>query len=80
MNLFVAEALQELDLKLAGDLIFETVVDEEFGGVNGTLAGRVRGYAGGCSRDHGAVVSANLRGAARRTHRSHHILPARAVC
>ena len=23
---------------------FETVVDEEFGGVNGTLAGRVRGY------------------------------------
>src|ERR1700722_13584892 len=44
MNLFIAEALQALDLSLAGDLIFETVVDEEFGGVNGTLAGRLRGY------------------------------------
>jgi len=44
MNLFVAQALQELDVKLAGDLIIEAVVDEEFGGVNGTLAGRVRGY------------------------------------
>ncbi len=44
MNLFVAQALQELDLKLAGDLTIEAVVDEEFGGVNGTLAGRVRGY------------------------------------
>ncbi len=45
INLFVAEALQKLDLHLAGDLIFETVVDEEFGGVNGTLAGRLRGYS-----------------------------------
>lgn len=44
MNLFVAQALRELDLKLAGDLTIESVVDEEFGGVNGTLAGRVRGY------------------------------------
>ena len=44
MNLFVAEAVQELGLKLDGDMIFETVVDEEFGGVNGTLAGRIRGY------------------------------------
>jgi len=44
MNLFVVEALEELKVRLAGDLIFETVVDEEFGGVNGTLAGRVRGY------------------------------------
>ena len=44
MNLFVAEALHELHVQLAGDLIVETVVDEEFGGVNGTLAGRVRGY------------------------------------
>src|SRR6202035_2509203 len=37
INLFVAEALQELDVHLAGDLTVETVVDEEFGGVNGTL-------------------------------------------
>jgi acetylornithine deacetylase len=44
MNLFVVEALEELQLRLAGDLVFETVVDEEFGGVNGTLAGRLRGY------------------------------------
>ncbi|MCX6622208.1 MAG: M20/M25/M40 family metallo-hydrolase [Acidobacteria bacterium] len=43
-NLFVAEALAELGIELKGDLIFETVVDEEFGGVNGTLAGRLRGY------------------------------------
>jgi acetylornithine deacetylase len=43
-NLFVLEALANLDLKLAGDLVFETVVDEEFGGSNGTLAGRLRGF------------------------------------
>jgi acetylornithine deacetylase len=42
-NLFVAEALTELGITLAGDLTIETVVDEEFGGVNGTLAGRVSG-------------------------------------
>ncbi len=44
MNLFVAEAVEELGLRLAGDLTVESVVDEEFGGVNGTLAGRLRGY------------------------------------
>lgn len=43
-NLFVAQALDDLGLGLAGDLTIESVVDEEFGGVNGTLAGRVRGY------------------------------------
>ncbi|HEX4771266.1 MAG TPA: M20/M25/M40 family metallo-hydrolase [Bryobacteraceae bacterium] len=43
-NLFVLEALAGLGLQLAGDLIFETVVDEEFGGANGTLAGRLRGF------------------------------------
>jgi acetylornithine deacetylase len=37
-------ALNELDLRLAGDLTIETVVDEEFGGANGTLACRLRGY------------------------------------
>ncbi|HLM98105.1 MAG TPA: M20/M25/M40 family metallo-hydrolase [Bryobacteraceae bacterium] len=46
MNLFIAESLSELGLHLAGDLIFETVIDEEFGGVNGTLAGRLRGFNG----------------------------------
>lgn len=44
MNLTVVRALREAGIVLAGDLIFETVVDEEFGGVNGTLAGRLRGY------------------------------------
>ena len=44
MNLTVLKALRRLDAKLHGDLIFESVVDEEFGGANGTLAGRVRGY------------------------------------
>jgi acetylornithine deacetylase len=43
-NLFVVEALNQLGIELKGDLLFETVVDEEFGGVNGTLAGRLRGY------------------------------------
>ncbi len=44
MNLTVLRVLARLGWKLRGDLIFETVVDEEFGGANGTLAGRVRGY------------------------------------
>ncbi len=44
ISLFLMEALSELNIRLAGDLTFETVIDEEFGGVNGTLAGRVRGY------------------------------------
>jgi acetylornithine deacetylase len=43
-NLFVVEALAELGIRLQGDLTFESVVDEEFGGVNGTLAGRLAGY------------------------------------
>ncbi len=42
----VMRVLQEMDLQLKGDVIAETVVDEEFGGVNGTLAGRVRGDNG----------------------------------
>lgn len=46
MNLTVVRVLRELRAKLSGSLIFETVVDEEFGGVNGTLAGRLRGYNG----------------------------------
>ena len=43
-NLFVMECVSELNLPLKGDLLFESVVDEEFGGSNGTLAGRLRGY------------------------------------
>jgi len=43
-NLFVMESLSKLGLPLAGDLVFESIVDEEFGGANGTLAGRLRGH------------------------------------
>jgi acetylornithine deacetylase len=43
-NLFVIETIRDLGLQLDGDLLFESVVDEEFGGVNGTLGGRVRGF------------------------------------
>ncbi|MCG3162627.1 MAG: N-formyl-4-amino-5-aminomethyl-2-methylpyrimidine deformylase [Acidobacteria bacterium] len=42
--LVAVEALKEAGVKLRGDLLVETIVDEEFGGVNGTLAGRLRGH------------------------------------
>lgn len=42
--LVAARCASELGLELKGDLILETVVDEEFGGANGTLACRLRGY------------------------------------
>jgi acetylornithine deacetylase len=51
-NLFVIEALAALGIRLCGDLVFETVVDEEFGGVNGTLAGRLMGF-----NADGAIIS-----------------------
>ncbi|MBI3650763.1 MAG: M20/M25/M40 family metallo-hydrolase [Acidobacteria bacterium] len=41
--LLAVEALKEAGVRLRGDLLLETIVDEEFGGVNGTLAARVRG-------------------------------------
>jgi acetylornithine deacetylase len=43
-HLFLAESLNNLGLKLKGDLTIESVVDEEFAGVNGTLAGRLKGF------------------------------------
>jgi acetylornithine deacetylase len=42
--LTATRCIRELGLELKGDLILETVVDEEFGGANGTLACRLRGY------------------------------------
>jgi len=42
--LLAVEMLRELGIELKGDLLLETIVDEEFGGVNGTLAARVRGH------------------------------------
>jgi acetylornithine deacetylase len=44
-NLFVLEALNKMNVQLNGDLLFESVADEEFGGSNGTLASRLRGFA-----------------------------------
>jgi acetylornithine deacetylase len=44
VNLLVAHAVRDLGIPLRGDLTIESVVDEEFGGVNGTLAGRLRGH------------------------------------
>ncbi|HYK90558.1 MAG TPA: M20/M25/M40 family metallo-hydrolase [Acidobacteriota bacterium] len=42
--LLALKILKELGIQLRGDLLAETVVDEEFGGVNGTLAGRLMGH------------------------------------
>ncbi len=41
-SIMVVRALQELDIRLHGDLLVESVVDEEFGGCNGTLAARLK--------------------------------------
>jgi acetylornithine deacetylase len=45
VNLMVVKALQSAGVKLKGDVILESVVDEENGG-NGTLACVLRGYTG----------------------------------
>ena len=42
--LMAARCIRDLGLELKGDLILETVVDEEFGGAHGSLACRLRGY------------------------------------
>lgn len=38
------QALDETGISLSGDVWIESVVDEEFGGANGTLACRLKGY------------------------------------
>lgn len=43
-TLFVLKILSDLKLRLKGDVYFESVVDEENAGSNGTLASRLRGY------------------------------------
>lgn len=42
--LHALRCLVECGLRLAGDVLVETTVDEEFGGANGTLACRLRGH------------------------------------
>ncbi len=43
-SLFAVRAVRDLGLPQRGDVIVESVVDEEWGGSNGTLAARLRGY------------------------------------
>ncbi len=43
-TLFVLKILSEHNIQLKGDLYFESVVDEENAGSNGTLASRIRGH------------------------------------
>jgi len=64
--MMTAEMLREAGLILKGDLLIETIVDEEFGGVNGTLAARVRGHnadaAVVCEPSQGVVCPAQMGG------------------
>lgn len=41
-SVLTVKALNDLGIKLKGDLMVESVVDEEFGGANGTLAARLK--------------------------------------
>jgi acetylornithine deacetylase len=43
-SIMAVRCLQELGVKLQGDFYIESVVDEEMGGANGTLASRLRGH------------------------------------
>ncbi|MDR4887499.1 M20/M25/M40 family metallo-hydrolase [Fredinandcohnia sp. QZ13] len=43
-SMMALKLLNELGIRLKGDVIIESVVDEEYGGANGTLACRLRGY------------------------------------
>jgi acetylornithine deacetylase len=64
-SLAAARCLKELGTALNGDLIVESVVDEEIGGSNGTLAARLRGHnADACivPEPNGMIVSPAHRG------------------
>ncbi len=64
--LVTAQMLRNTGVILKGDLMIETIVDEEFGGVNGTLAARVRGHnadaAVVCEPSQGAICPAQMGG------------------
>jgi len=45
-ELAAIRCLKTLGIELPGDVIFESVVDEEYSGCGGTLASRLRGYTG----------------------------------
>jgi acetylornithine deacetylase len=44
VGLYAVKCVQDLGLPLRGDVILESVVDEEFGGSHGVLAARLKGY------------------------------------
>jgi acetylornithine deacetylase len=44
VSLFAARCVRELGIPLRGDVIVESVPDEEYGGSHGSLASRLRGY------------------------------------
>lgn len=44
VGLYAARCVRECAISLRGDVILESVSDEEFGGSHGTLASRLRGY------------------------------------
>ncbi|HWQ56426.1 MAG TPA: M20/M25/M40 family metallo-hydrolase [Bryobacteraceae bacterium] len=60
-NFAVACALRRAGVRLGGDLICESVVDEEWGGGGGTLAARLRGdRADACAISEGTQLEINL--------------------
>jgi acetylornithine deacetylase len=64
-SVMAVKCLQELGLRLAGDVLVESVVDEENGGANGTLACRLKGYladAAICPEPNGMILSPAHRG------------------
>src|SRR6266498_4001761 len=65
-TLVAVEALKEVGAPLRGDLLEETIVDEEFGGVNGTLAARLHGHNADativCEPSHHAICPAQMGG------------------
>lgn len=64
--LLAVEALKDEGVQLRGDLLVETVVDEEFGGVNGTLAARLHGHNADaaivCEPSHHAICPGQMGG------------------
>ena len=44
VGLYAVQCVRDLELPLRGNVILESVVDEEFGGSHGVLAARLRGY------------------------------------
>ncbi len=64
-SIMAVRCLQELGVRLQGDVYVESVVDEEMGGSNGTLASRLRGHnASACivPEPNGMMVSPAHRG------------------